>query len=178
MSDAQPQPAPSDNGQIKTENEQIVEIDLSSLTDTQKISLITVLFAFLVQVVYLINLNIVSGIIKSMITQQYQALADYVTAFINSFVPYLLVVFIIFALYSVYVLLLDDPNFMKLFYQIFKYLLIALVVDFILFFMSSSTGNPYTTELFTFFLMLLINLIIAFIPFGVYEFLKIRETKK
>ena len=142
MSDSPSQAASSDNGQEKTENEKIVEIDLGNLTDTQKLSLIMVLVAFVVQLIYLLNPNIISGILRPMITQQYQAIADYVTSFINTFVPYLVLVFIFFAFYSVYVLLLNDPDFMNLFYTIFKYFLIALFIDFILYFMSSSTGDP------------------------------------
>ena len=166
-----PEPAP------KHETTDVIEIDIENLSDTQKFVLLSVPVVFVVQLFFLLNLKVFTDFFKGMIVGDYVLIPDYVKNFIVIFTPYLLLVFVFFALYSAYVILINDLDYMKFLNKILFYLFVALFVVFILFFMSASTVDPYTTELFLFLFMTIVMIIIEFLPFGLYDLLEERAKK-
>ncbi len=155
----------------------LVEIDLNNLTDTQKLVLVSIPIALVVQIIYLFNMHLITDFFKGMIVGiSYKPIADYVTSFLSTFVPYLVVIFLFFALYSVYLILVNDGEYLKLFNSVFFYLAIALVVDFILFYMSVSTQDAYTTEFFLFLFVIIVMGLIAWLPFFLYDVLEKRTN--
>lgn len=155
-----------------------IEIDLQNVSDTQKIAIISILVTFVIQIIYLFNMHILTDFFKGMISvASYKPIGDYVSNFISAFVPYLVVVFLCFAFYSAYVVLVNDSDHLKFLNTIYLYLVVSLVVDFILFFMSVSTSDPYTTEFFLFLFVIIIMMLIAWIPFGIYDLLEKRTTQ-
>lgn len=182
MSESTEQSAILESSQTKNNasipEQPIVEIDLGNLTDTQKIVLVSVPVVLVIQLFYLFNMNLLTDFFKGIITgASYKPIADYVKDFVTTFVPYLGVIFLFFALYSGYILLLNDQVYLKELNKLYFYLFVALFVDFVLFFMSVSTLDPYTTEFFLFLFVLLVSVMIAFIPFGLYDLLEERTKK-
>lgn len=165
-------------GPSSTPEPTTIDIDLNNITGTQKIVLLSILLTYVIQIIYLFNMNIVTDLFKGMITvNSFKPIGDYVNNFVSTFVPYLAVIFLCFAFYSAYVVLVNDSDYLKLLNKISMYLVVGLVIDFILFFMSISTSDPYTTEFFLFLFVIIVMVLIAWIPFGIYDLLEQRLTQ-
>ena len=177
MSDLTEQTPSNASVQPVNKKQKVVEIEIKTLTDKQKISIISIVLVLVLQILYLLNLNIFTNFFKGMISGNYQPLADYAGAFLKTFIPYALILFVFFAFYSLYVILIKDEEHIKYLYQVWYYLIVMLFVDFVLFFMSEATSDPYTIELFLALFIIMLSLIITLAPFGIYELLKQRTTQ-
>ena len=165
-------PAASEDASTTEQEVEIIEIDLQNLTPIQKKLLLAVLGSFVVQIVYLLNMKIITDLLKIPITQSFQIVSDYVVEFLNTFVPYLLVIFLIVAIYVGYILLLDDKDYFKTGSDAFNLMAKIVALDFAFYFVSliilaplSSAGinpvYPNALELFIFFFMILLSILIA-----------------
>ena len=74
------------NSTPNTPSVEVVEIDLGNLSETQKVTLVSVLGSFTLQLIFLLNLGFVTDIFKNFIPSTYQILTDYVRDFLNTFV--------------------------------------------------------------------------------------------
>ena len=166
---------------------EIVEIDLGKLSETQKLTLASVLGSFILQLIYLLNLGFVTDLFKNFIPSAYKDLTNYVRDFLMTFVVYFVVLFFVVALYIGYQILLNDKSNLYLGAQIFDYTVITALSFFALFFISIVIINPTPSiinetfpnlvELFLFLLMLALMVVIAMIPFYVETTLTKRENK-
>ena len=169
------QPISAEISQLKDASSEILELHITNLSEKEKLTLVLIPAVLVFQVFYLFNLNLLSNMFKGMIKSPYQPVADYAEVFLNTWVPYLVLLFVFLSLFFSYTLLVNDEATIKLLHQGFFYLGVAIFTDFILLFMSIGTNNPYTTELFVFLFMILLSIFIAFLPFGIYDLLDQRE---
>ena len=166
---------------------EVVEIEIGNLSETQKLTLISVLGSFIVQLIFLFNLGFVTDIFKNFIPSTYQILTNYVRDFLNTFVIYLLVLFLVIEIYITYQVLLNDNNNIYLGAQIIDNTVIVALSFFALFFITIVTINPTPSiinetfpnlvELFLFLMMFTIMIVIELIPFYVSNMLTKRENK-
>ena len=163
--------------QSNEDSSEILELHFSNLSGQEKLTLVLIPVVLAFQAFYLFNLSLLSEIFKGMIKSPYKPVADYATAFLNTLVPYLLLLFVFLSVFFSFTLLVKDEATIKMLNQGYFYLGVAIFTDFILLFMSISTNNPYTTELFLFLFMILLSGFIAFLPFGVNDLLDQREKR-
>ena len=162
---------------VQEDKELIIEID--SITENQKTLLIVTAISFIVQIFYLINIQLITGIFKPFIAQSYQPVADYVKSFLDTFVPYLIVLFFFLMLYFMYVVLVEDTETLKLLFDTFDYVGLGVVILIVIFFISVATIPtlpltalyPNVVELILFALVVLASFFIALVPFGVKRYL-------
>ena len=142
----------------------------------------------LLQVVFLFSLNLFTSLFKGLIPISFRDVPDYVSAFLNTFVPYLLVIFITVALYIAYVILVQDPDYLKAGAQLFDYCGIGFIASFMLYFIavvslppfSGSSVNaalPNSVEFFILLTTVLLAVEISLLPFEVYRYLTNQEKK-
>lgn len=172
---------------------QIIEIDLANLSDIQKRSLLSVLGTFAAIIVYLLELGIFTGFMKNFIPSDYQILTDFVTNFIITFIPYLIVIFFMIEVFIAYQMLLNNKENLEFGAQIFDYTGLVLLAIVALFFISivsiPSTpivGSnhainqtfPTIVELFLFLIIVFVLIELSLVPFYIRKKLGNQVTTK
>lgn len=184
-------PAVEESSETSSKPETVV-IDLGQLSDKQKITLLSVLGTIVLQVVYLLNMKVITDLFKGPVADSYKIVSDYVIEFINTFIPYLILVFVFLAFYFSYIILLGDEDYLKVAARAFEYSLIILLGDFVLYVVALMTISPLTNnnfgqlvpnqaypasiELFVFLFLLILSVVISLLPFYVNKYLSEKET--
>lgn len=161
------------------ESDEILEIDITNITGKQKKALLSVPVTLFLQIVFFFNLQSITNIFKGMIVNNGYAInlvADYVTQFVNTLVPYLLIIFLVLALYFSYIIIINNEEYFKILEQTFNYIVLGIVTDLVFLFISLGSLDPTTIELFIFLFVVLLSIAISLVPFAIYGLLN-KETK-
>ena len=162
---------------VPQDKDLVIEID--SINENQKKLLIVTIISFIVQIIYLTNIQLITGLLKPFIAQSYNPVADYVKSFLDTFVPYLIVLFFFLMLYFMYVFLVEDKETLEILYDSFDYVGLGVVILLVIFFISVFTIPtlpltalyPNVVELILFALVVLASAFIALVPFGIKKYL-------
>lgn len=178
MSNSNEQTTPESNTSETNQQEQELVIELGNLTEFQKDLLYVTLGSFVLQILYLFNLSVVTGLFKPFIALSYNEVGAYIVQFLNTFVPYLLVIFFGIALVSAYEILVYDQQDLKILGDVFDYSALGVIILIVLFFLAVFTiptlpvtpFYPNLVELVLFLLVLFLMVTISMIPFAFYSY--------
>ena len=166
------------------QKEQEIVIEFGNLTGNQKTILFVTVLSFVVQILYLTNLQIVTGLFKPFIAQSYNIVADYIVQFLDTFTPYLVVVYFGILVVSVYEVLVNDHKDLGILAELFDYSAMGSIIFVVFFFIAifsiptlpPNAFYPNVVEFVLFLFVLFLSVTIALTPFGAYKYL-IKEDK-
>lgn len=178
MSNLNESQVPESNTDITNQSEKEIVVELGNMTDNQKLVFLITLGSFLVQIFYITNLQIVTGLFKSFIALSYNPVADYIVQFIHPAVPYILALYFGFLIFFIYVVLVYDPEDLLSLGELFDYSVVGIIFFMVLFFISVfslptlpiTPFYPNAVEFLLFIVVICISLTIALAPFGFYKY--------
>ena len=178
MSNLNEYQVPESDTDITDRPEQEIVVELGNLNENQKSFLILTLASFIVQILYLTNIQIITGLFKPFIALSYNPVADYIVEFFRPVSPFLIALYFGFMFFFMYVILLDEAEDLLSLAELFDYSLVGAIFFAVLFAISIfsiptlpvTPFYPNIVELLLFLEVLFISLVIALAPYGLYKY--------